>query len=187
MRFNLRLLPVALVVAAFSFHSLARESCNPKELNRRITVKTKFPSLIYDCQQDFSAAKKCCLHPETCGKTAFRETLSEAGAIFEYKKMKERELQKCEVRIKAAKRSCQNDQERLAVLGREFNDILRCGDDHLAKLNGQVIKSASENRYAYEDEQEYGEAPESKVRAPAAADTGGLQPPASTPPAEGPF
>ncbi len=185
MRFNLRLVPVFLTVAAFSFHSLARESCNPKELNRRITVQTKFPSLIYDCQQDFAAAKKCCLHPETCPKAAFRETLSEAGAIFEYKKMKERELQKCEMRIKAAKRSCQNDQDRLTVLGREFNDILRCGDDHLAKLNGQVIKSATESRYAYDEDQAYREAPSAKqVREPAAAETGDLQPPDSTPPAD---
>ena len=150
MRFIMRLAPVILLVATFGFHSLARESCNPAELGRRISLKAKQKSPIYNCQADFNTAKKCCLNPDSCIKLAIRPTLFDAGASYEYKKMKERELQVCEVRIKNAKRSCVNDQERLAILGREFNDILRCADDNLAKLNGRMVKSATENRIAYD-------------------------------------
>lgn len=159
MRIILRLAPVALAVAMSGFDSLARESCNPKDLTRRIATKTKFPSLIYDCQQDFATAKRCCLSPESCGTQLVRETLSDAGTIHEYKKLKERELQRCERRIKSAKRSCQNDRERLDLLSREFNDILICGDDHLAQLNGKVVKTATEVRYAYQPESQSAPAP----------------------------
>jgi len=141
-----------LAVSFASAPALARESCNPKDLTKRLNKYSREQSPIYNCQVDFAAAKNCCLHPERCGGSSkdAQSILLQSGAFLEYKRLKEIDLGKCESRVKRAKISCHNDSRRKAALSREFNDVILCADDQLAKLNGRVVKSASEARYAYE-------------------------------------
>lgn len=145
---------LVLAVSMLSEPALARESCHTKELSKRIGKHTRDQSPIYNCQVDFNTAKTCCLYPESCGGSSkdAQSMLLQAGAIAEFKRIKEVELGRCEARIKRAKISCHNDYSRKAALNREFNDVILCADDQLAKLNGRVIKNATESRFAYEAE-----------------------------------
>ncbi len=130
---------IVLLSVFCGFAEAEPRSCLSPDIKQRIRKKMTDPSPFAGCQHAYKAATQTC-------SQLIRWNSMDLGTLTHVKTVQERRLSSCQNKVFAAKQSCASDRVIMGVLRAEFNDVLKCGDDSVAAINGRIMKDAQQSR-----------------------------------------
>lgn len=128
-----------LAAMAGSFAYAEPRSCFSPDIKKRIRAKVTEASPIAGCQQSYQSAVQVC-------SQLVRWNAMDLGTLNHVKTVQEKRMGSCQRKVALAKQNCASDRVIISVLRAEFNDVLKCGDDSIAAINGRMMKEAQWSR-----------------------------------------